>query len=190
MSAPKVTKRKVIQKINLEDEFGIDFSGKPELREFVGQAILDTIKSRTDSGKGMKFSSNGKGREVKLKAPYSKDYVKSLEFRAAGKSKNKINMRLTGDMMELMDVVKSSGNNITIGWDSGDSQDGKAFNHITGDKVPSRPFFGVSKKELGEIKKDIKSDIKEALKVKENEGKSAFSEFVLGLAKGFRDGDS
>jgi len=189
MSAPKVTKRRVSQTINLKDEFGIDFSGKPDLREAVGQAILDKIKQRTSEGKGMRFDSKGRGSKVKLKSPYSKEYAKSLDFRAAGKSKKKVNMKLTGDMMELMDVTKNKGNNITIGWDTGDDQDAKAFNHVTGDTVPKRPFFGVSKGELKEIKKEIKDDIKEALKVREEQGKSAFADFVVGLAKGFRDGE-
>ena len=186
MAAPKVSKKKVSQTINLRDEFGIDFSGKPELREAVGQAILDKIKSRTASGKGVKFSSSGAGTEVSLKKPYSKEYVKSLDFRAAGKSKNKVNMRLTGDMLELMDITKNSGNNITIGWNGGDEQDAKAFNHVTGDTVPARPFFGVSKKELKSIKSEIKGEIKEALSIREKEGRSSFDDFVLQLAEKFR----
>lgn len=190
MAAPKVTKRKVSQTINLQDEFGIDFNRKPELRQVVGQVILDKIKDRTASGDGMKFNSRGAGTKVQLKKPYSKSYAKSLPFRAAGKSKNTVNMRLTGDMMELMDVTKSRGNTIEIGWSSGDNQDAKVFNHVKGDTVPSRPFFGISKQELKEIKSQIKVEIKEALKVREDEGKSAFADFVVGMAKGFKDGES
>jgi len=188
MAAPKISKKKVSQTINLKDEFGVDFSRKADLREAIGQVILDKIKERTANGEGMKFDSIGRGRAVKLKSPYSKKYAESLDFKAAGKSKNKVNMSLTGDMMELMDITKNKGNEITIGWAASDDQDAKASNHLLGDTVPKRPFFGVSKQELKEVKREIKDDIKEAIRLKSEEGKSAFSDFVVGLAKGFRDG--
>jgi len=180
MSILKVKKNNVEQTINLKEEFGIDFSGKDELKQLMGQAIIDKIIKRTASGKGVSLSANGSGRSVKLKSPYSKSYTKSEDFLAAGKSKNKVNMELTGDMMGLIDIKKISGNSITIGWNDAD-ENPKAFNHMTGDTVPKRPFFGVSNKELKDIKSKFKDDLDKAIKTKQNEGVKAFNEMVLGL---------
>ena len=180
MAKPKITKNNVEQTIDLEELFGVSFKNAPALKEAIGQKIIDKIVKRTEAGKAI-------GGKVNLKKPYSKAYVKSTEFKAHGKSKSKINMKLTGDMLGLMDIKKQTGNTITIGWDKSDGQDGKAYNHTVGDTVPKRPFFGLSSKELNDIKKENKSDVKDALEVKQDEGKSAFNSFVLGLIKDVGD---
>lgn len=167
MSKPKFTKRSVEQTIDLKELFGVDFSNKRSLREAIGGAILERIRARTLSGQGVSFSDDGRGRSVTLKAPYSKEYAKSLEFKAAGKSRGNVNMTLTGDMLGLMDIKRQSGNTITIGWNDAD-ENAKAYNHSVGDTVPRRPFFGVSKSELNEIKKQFGSEIKEAAKAPTN----------------------
>ncbi len=190
MAAPKVNKNNVEQTINLKDEFGIDFSGRRPLRELIGQAIIDKIRSRTADGQGMRFGRGGSGTPVKLKSPYSKEYSKSLEFRAFGKSRSKVNMSLTGDMMGLMDIKKQTGNTLTVGWDEKE-ENNKAFNHMSGDTVPTRPFFGVSKVELQDIKREFRSDIKEAIKIKKDGGSILFNRFVVGLIKKIKgDGNS
>lgn len=148
MKAPKVSKAKIEQVIDLS-EFGLDLSNERGLKESLGQAIIDQIVSRTEAGNGMRFS-GGQGRPVKLKSPYSKQYVKSLPFKAAGKKKNDVNMKLTGDMLASIDVVSTEGNKIVIGIE-GETEILKAFNHITGDTVPERPFFGVNKSEMRDI---------------------------------------
>ena len=90
MAAPKITKSKTSQKINLKEEFGIDFRGRDNLKQAMGQAIIDRMVSRTESGNGMSFGSSGRGTPVKLKSPYSKSYADSDEFKAFGKSRNKV----------------------------------------------------------------------------------------------------
>lgn len=152
----KVTKNNVEQKIDLKKHFGISFNGKPKLRELVGQAILDRIVDRTKKGRGV-------GGSKKLKSPYSSPYANSLDFKAHGKSKNKINMTLTGDMLGLMNIKKSTSDSLTIGWDRGDKQDPKVFNHVTGDTVPKRNFFGVTSKELSKIKSELAGDLKASI---------------------------
>lgn len=181
MSAPKFSKNKVEQTIELDEVFGIDFSNKRELREYIGQLIIDRIKERTLSGVGMKFSDDGKGREFDLTSvPYSKKYVDSMEFKAFGKKKGDVNLKLSGDMLGLMDIKKQSGNAITIGWDDAD-ENKKAYNHSVGDTVPARPFFGVSKLELKQIAQEIKPRIREAIKTLENQGRSSYQEKILSL---------
>lgn len=151
-------KNKVEQEIDLKQVFGTSFKGRRDLREAIGQAMVDKMLKRT--AKGLE-----RGGKKDLKKPYSDRYEASLEFKAAGKKKNSINMSLTGDMMGLLDVKKQTGDTITIGWDD-KTQNNKAFNHNTGDgkNVPRRTFFGLNNNELQEIKKEFKSEINEAIK--------------------------
>lgn len=163
MKSPKVTKKTIEQEIDLMEMFGIDATDAPALKESLAQAIIDQITKRTGEGKGVRFGGNGNATSIKLKAPYSKQYQKSREFKAAGKKANEIDMELTGDMLASIDVISTKGNKIKIGI-TDDLQILKAFNHITGDTVPERPFFGVSKTELKDIGRDFSSDM-ENLKV-------------------------
>ena len=87
-------------------------------------------------------------------------------------------------MLGLMDIKRTTGNTITIGWEDKE-QNNKAHGHMTGKNgaVPKmkRPFFGISNKELNVIKKDLSADINEAIKIKQDQGKASFDKFVLGL---------
>jgi len=178
MSEIKFKKNNVSQKINLKEEFGIDFRGKDDLKQAIGQAIIDKIVKRTLSGEGRKFTSDGRGVPFNLQSvPYSKSYRQSKEFKAFGKT-SKVNLKLTGDMLGLLDIKSISGNSITIGWDDPE-ENAKAYNHSVGDTVKARPFFGVSKKDLKEIKSQFKDDIKRAIEIKKEEGLEAFRDFIL-----------
>lgn len=182
MSAPTFKKTKVKQKINLEEEFGVDFKGRRSLREAIGGAIIERIRKRTEAGQGISFTGD-QGRPVKLKAPYSKTYASTLDFKAAGKSRGNVNMKLTGDMLGLMDIVSQDGNSITIGW-SDREENAKAYNHSVGDTVPKRPFFGVSKKELSEIKREFSDEIAEAQKrAQDKEASQSFEARIAALFK-------
>ena len=172
MEGPRFKKSKVSQTINLKEVFGFDFRGKDSLKELVGQKVLDYMRQRTEAGKAF-------GGKRDLKAPYSKEYAESLEFKAHGKSKNKVNMKLTGDMLGLMDF-KIDGNKLIFGWDDPE-ENAKAFNHNTGDTVPKRPFFGVNKTEMIRIQKSLKDEIRAALDLKKNESRQAFEDFIGGL---------
>ena len=149
--------------------FGVSLRGRDELKQAIGQEIIDRIIRRTESGKAI-------GGKKDLKKPYSESYAESLDFKAFGKSKNKVNMKLTGDMLGSMDVTEIKGNKITIGFE-GDEENAKAFNHNFGDTVPKRPFFGLNKNELTDIKRTFKSELKEALK----EQRSGDDNLLLGL---------
>lgn len=172
MAKPKFSESAVYQEINLGELLGFDLSDASELKQYIGQLILDKIKSRTEEGKGY----NGKN----LKSPYSKSYADSMEFKAFGKSKGNVNMTLSGDMLGLMDIIEDKGNKITIGWDDAE-QNAKAYNHNVGDTVPKRPFFGINNKELYEIIREVRPEIKRAIKIKEEEGTSAFEDFATNL---------
>jgi hypothetical protein len=78
----------------------------PEEREALADRVVDFIRDRTEAG----LDKNN------YKFPkYSKSYIKSLDFRIARKSSGKVNLRLTGDMMAAMDVLKTAPGEIVIG---------------------------------------------------------------------------
>jgi len=185
----KAKKNSVEQTIDLKELFGVDFSGKRALREVIGQAIIDKIRENVDQGNGVAFDKNGVGRSVKLKSPYSDEYADSLEFKAHGKSKDKVNMKLTGDMMGLIDVKRQEGNKVTIGWKD-KVENNKAYNAVVGDTVPKRPFFGANKSMLKEIKSEFKSDVKDLIKTKQDEGTKAFNTKVFALLDQLTNKDS
>lgn len=149
MKSPKVSKKTIEQVIDLGEIFGVDATDAPALKESLAQAIIDYIVERTQSGKAY-----GGG---KLKSPYSPEYVKSREFKAAGKSAGEVDLELTGDMLASIGVLSTSGNKIKIGI-TDELQVLKAYNHQTGDTVPARPFFGVTKTDLDQIGDDFSSD--------------------------------
>lgn len=165
MKSPKISKRTIEQEIDLGEVFGVDATDAPAFKEAIGQAIIDAMIARTRDGKGIKFGSGGSSSEVKLKSPYSDPYIASLAFKAAGKKKSEINMELTGDMLASVDLISTSGNKLKIAV-TGETEVLKAFNHITGDTVPERPWFGISKNELEKVGFKFKPDI-EALSTRD-----------------------
>lgn len=159
MKPPKVTKKAIEQIIDLS-EFakGVDFSDSKSLKLAIGEALAERIRERAGDGQGLEFSSDGSAKTVKLKSPYSKMYAESLDFLAAGKSKNKVNMSLTGDMLASIQVEDLGDNKISVYID-GETEVLKAYNHLTGDTVPKRPFFGVSQKDVKDVIIDFQSEI-------------------------------
>lgn len=115
------------------------------------QAAIDKILERTSDGEG----NNGRP----LKKPYSKIYQASLDYRAAGKSANEINMALSGDMLGSIQVLEESGSRVTIGLTGNEAA--KAHGHMTGaeGRLPVRPFFGLNKSEIEEIVSNIEDEI-------------------------------
>ncbi len=182
MAGPKISLDKIEQTIDLSDFINVDLSDSRAVKLSIGQAMIDHILERTAKGDGMSFSGDS-GRSVKLKSPYSKAYVDSLPFKAAGKKASKINMELTGDMLASMDIVSVDGNKITIA--ISEDQSPKAFNHLTGDTVPRRPWFGVSAGEVRDILKDFAPDIEQAV----TEGETPDQTDRISLLDLFKDGE-
>lgn len=132
--------------------FGVSFQGERALRMAIAQKVIDHIVKRTQEGKDIS------GKNL---AKYHPDYIASAEFELAGKSKDEVNMTLTGNMLAQLDLLSDSPNTIRIGWE--DTEEIlKAYNHNVGDTVTKRPFFGITPKEakeviLEEFDKDIES---------------------------------
>lgn len=157
----KLTEDEISQTIDLKKWTGKDLSSDPVLIREIGQEVLDYMIKRVDDNKGL-------GNEPLRPAKYSKTYSESLDFKAAGKSKGDVNMKLSGDMLGTIDF-EDSGNNIKFAIDPAETL--KAYGHMTGYKghptIPQgkykRQFFGITKDEfdkniLPKFKADLPKD--------------------------------
>lgn len=116
-----------------------------EERLAIATEVIDYIVERTQSNKDY--------RNAPFK-PYSKSYKNSTDFKAAGKS-SKVDLTLSGDMLDSLKIIKEKRGEIVIGFT--DKQEaGKAEGNIEGtygqsrQVGPKRNFLGLSKKDLKE----------------------------------------
>jgi hypothetical protein len=125
----------------------------PSAREELGDLIIEHIVDRTQRGK----DKNGKDFPS-----YSESYVKSLDFKIAGKSKNKVNLELSGDMLAAIQLLSSKKGKLTIGFERGADENGRAEGNILGsyggtpNKSKARDFLGIEKEKLKELVKYVK----------------------------------
>lgn len=111
----------------------------PSDKRAFGKQVVQFIKERTDRGvdvNGNKF------------AGYSESYVNSLDFKNAGKSKGEVNLRLTNEMMDTLDVVSVSSDEVWVGFEQGTAPNDKAAWAAAGDNGPSRKFLGIKDADL------------------------------------------
>lgn len=138
-------------KINLKEIFGIDFSDRPALKASITQEFIDTIVSRTQEERKQWTGTKMAG--------YSKEYAKTLEARATGKTAGQAaNLTLTGSMLGTLDVVSETDNTVTLGWTESEEAE-KAHGHITGSVGKVRDFFAVNSKEVDQIKREFSTEI-------------------------------
>lgn len=169
MSEPVFKKSGVYQTLNLKEMFGV--VPNREIRQAIGQYAVDYIRERTRNGMGIG------GAPIKH-GVYSEEYAESLEFKAHGKDKHEVNMTLTGDMLGLMDVVDETDMTVTIGWRD-EEQILKAYNHNTGDTVPERPFFGLTKKEVREIADHFRDEVQASVRETRKNGRDEYTRKAL-----------
>lgn len=134
---------------------------KPEARKAIAQEIIDFIVKRTLSGKKPDGSSY---------PAYSKSYTKSLDFKIAGKSKSKVNLRLSFDMLNSIVLRDHDAGKLRIGIAKGDNENSKkAEGNELGSygKSPNprkaRPFLDISEEDKNNILRKYPLDDKEAL---------------------------
>lgn len=135
-----------------------------EERVALGIEIIDAIIERSKSGK------DKKNKDFKS---YSKSYMKSFDFKLAGKGK-KPNLTLSGEMLNSLTVLDTADGEITIGIPEDDAlNNAKAEGNITGsygkpkgDPSKARDFMGIAAKDLKEItdkyptkKNDLNTDL-------------------------------
>lgn len=138
-------------KVDLSELFGrFPKSNSDDLREAIGSAIIDRIVERTESGNFLERSS-GAGK-------YSDEYVNSFEFKVYGKSKGKVNLKASGDMLRSIDILKSEKESLEIGFQDKTNAE-KAHGHITGSVGKTRDFFGITDTDLNDIRREFKAEV-------------------------------
>lgn len=144
--------------VTLPDDFSADDA------EEVGNNLIDFILERTAKGKG----SDGQ------KFPkYEKSYYESPDFIALGKSKNKVDLRFSSEMLDSLQVLSAKKGQVTIGFEEGDKINGRAEGNITGsygkeaNPDKARNFMELSDEEISKVikKSDISTTAKEARKI-------------------------
>lgn len=120
-------------------------------RVAIGLDIIDHIIERSKSGKD-KNNNPFPG--------YSKEYTKSFDFKLAGKSKSKVDLTLSGEMLSALEILDTKDGEITIGIPANDDfNNAKAEGNIKGTygkdtpiRGKKRDFMGISQGDLSEIK--------------------------------------
>lgn len=169
------TKNKMEFEVDLEKAFGVKIPSK-ELRETIGQAIIDTLVDRTQ---GKKSLTGGKF------AKYSKAYADKK-----GVGLSDVNLTLTEDMLTSINPIANTTQKIKIKLDKNESP--KGFNHHTGDTLPRREWFGIQQKELSKLVKEFKPKVEKDIKkqiAKEIQGKEdeEIDSIIDNLTKGLFD---
>lgn len=149
----KLSQSSVTVDIDIEKLLGESAKNR-DIRETFYQLAFDKMIERLDSGRDV----NGK-----LFSKYSKAYKDSLAFSAFGKSST-VNLQLTGDMINSVQIEKQTDKIMTVGFGSDKLENAKAYAHMSGyeghptleGKVKPRLFFGWSDKELKDIAKEFK----------------------------------
>lgn len=133
------------QKVRIKIPSSLD----ADAREQLSDDIIETIRRRTERG----LDVNNK------KFPgYSASYMKSLDFKIAGKGK-KVDLTLSGDMLASMDIISHRKGEIVIGFESGTDENARAEGNILGsyggDPNPKRArnFLGIAPGDLARILK-------------------------------------
>lgn len=130
---------------------------KPQQREDLADLIIEHIFDRTNRGldkKGKAFPG------------YSKEYIQSLDFKAAGKSKNKVNLQLSGDTLAAIKLLNNRKKDaVVIGFAANSEENAKAEGNILGTYGQDRPipgkkrdFLGIEPKKLKELLEYVTED--------------------------------
>lgn len=128
---------------------------KPSQRLELADLVIEHIVDRTERG----LDKNGRGFPK-----YSKEYINSLDFKNAGKSKGKVDLKLSGDMLAAIELLKHKPGELVIGFEKGTPENDKAEGNILGsygrDPNPSkaRDFLGIQGKKLRELIDAVRSD--------------------------------
>ena len=145
-------------------------------REVIAQEIIDHIIERSKGGKDKKNNSF---------PSYSKSYTESKNFSIAGKSKSKVNLTLSDEMLNAIKLLKHSDGEITIGFDKEDDRNNDvAEGNIKGTYGQSTPIRGKKRDFLG-ITASSKSDIQDQYPLKSKKKLSdAIGKFIAAKSGG------
>lgn len=130
-------------RVDIPDEYN------PSEREALGDIIIEFIRDRVQND-----NTDKKNRAL---PGYSKGYLKSLEFKIAGKSKGDVNMTLSGDTLGAMTLLSHQKGSLMIGFENGSFENAKADGNIRGtfgknkQVAPKRDFLGLTDGDLKRI---------------------------------------
>lgn len=147
-----ISKDKSEQRVNLKTLLGREPTEK-EKDSFIAEAI-EHINQRTLSGKDLEGSKFQR---------YSKEYAEKK-----GVTRDSVDLFLKGDMLDSIEPVEKTKNTVTFGI-LGSTEALKSYNHNTGDTLPKREFFGITRKEAEAIIKRVE-DKEESAEVEEERG--------------------
>jgi hypothetical protein len=132
-------------------KFKVDLTGlglDEDQRAEVADLVIERIVERT---------TQGKDKDGKRFAGYSKAYKDSLDFKVAGKS-GKVDLQLSGDMLAAIEALDVTRRSITIGFEPDSDENAKADGNIRGTYGQSKPipgkardFLGITERELAKI---------------------------------------
>jgi hypothetical protein len=134
-------------------KFKVDLTGlglDEDQRAEVADLVIERIVERT---------TQGKDKDGKRFAGYSKAYKDSLDFKVAGKS-GKVDLQLSGDMLAALRHLKNYDTNrsIVVGFEEDSEENAKADGNIRGTYGQSKPipgkardFLGITERELAKI---------------------------------------
>jgi hypothetical protein len=136
------------------------------VRETLFQVLFDQMIDRLSTGRGV---------DNKIMPKYSDAYKNSLAYKAFGKD-GTVNLELTGDMINSVNIQKQNSSKMTIGF-TGDVENAKAFAHMTGfeghptldGKVKRRNFFGWTDKEIEAAAEELRPSINEDQVLSDNQ---------------------
>ena len=137
-----ITKSKSEQKINLRQLLGQKPSSS-QIENFAKEAI-EVINQRTLDGEDVD------GKEF---LPYSEEYA-----RKKGVSTDSVDLFLTGDMLNSMDMTGSTRDTVSIGIIGGVEAKKSYYHNV--DAPKKREFFGITKNEAERIASKIKEEKK------------------------------
>ncbi len=133
-----------------QQKFKVKVSKKynPAERVALGTEIIDFIIDRSKAGK------DKKGNDFPA---YTSDYAKSFDFKLAGKNKDKVNLTLSGEMLNALTVLSHTPGEITIGIPKDDDfNNAKAEGNIKGTYGQKKPIKGKKRDFMGISRSDLK----------------------------------
>jgi hypothetical protein len=131
----------------------------------IAKEVIDHIIERTRE--------DNKDKDGKAFPKYSSTYKKSLNFKIAGKG-NRVDLTLTGEMMDSLQLLSESKGKIVIGYDKSDKDlNGKVEGNRLGTYGQSKPvakprdFLGIQETKLKQIEKPYLDEEKLEMKLEE-----------------------
>lgn len=131
----------------------IPFSYKSDKdRKVLGKELLKKLVERTDKGIGVIPIGNGRFKDKPFDE-YSDSYKASKDYKIAGKT-GIVDLQLTGDMINTIDIINVGEGFITFGFDD-DKDNTKALWQQDNKKegYPKRIFMGMSDSDIADVVK-------------------------------------